>query len=245
MRARAFVAFSIAPLLLASPVFAGPASAPAFFPATARYKKMLKETRAKPLVNVEELFAFAVTAGEEIRADITKVDEAKAAGRDAKPAITALEGLVISTDEALIATPDSKFFGALAEKKGRPADKAFFKMLVATKPDGVWAAYFEQQTDVTGCMRFDLPELPSIYSGWLDFKARFPEAYTEQVLQELHGLDDALLSDCACGAKATVVAGLEAIAKALPKAPVAARLRERLNEIRDGKTKIRFQCASG
>ncbi|SRR6266568_104788 len=245
MRARTLVASSIVALLLANPALASPPSAPAAFPATTRYTKALEESRAKTHVNVEDLFALAVTAGKEILADIAKADEATATGRAAKPAITALEGLIISTEEALIANPDPNLFGALAEMKGRPADRAFFKLLVATRPDGVWATYFEQQTDVTGCIRFDLPELSSIYSGWLDFEARFPSAYRAQVQDELHGLDNALLGACACGTKATVVVGLEAVANALPKEPIAAKIKKRLDEVRNGTSNFQFQCRSG
>jgi hypothetical protein len=98
---------------------------------------------------------------------------------------------------------------------------------------------------VTGCMLFDLPALPSIYAGWLDFGRRFPGAYREQLEKEREAIDDALLGDCACGTKETVIAGLEAFSKALPEAPIAARIRTRLDQIQNGKVAVRFECHPG
>jgi hypothetical protein len=244
MRPRAACPSLAVALLLALPAQASSAVPPTF-PAAAGYVKALDQARAGGAVNVEELFTLAVAAGREIEADLSRVDEARAAGREAKPAITSLDGLSISFEEAIYAEPDPRFFAPIAARAGRPADRGFFELLAATRPSGVWPAYVAQQTDVTGCIRFDLAELPSLYRRWLDFQARFPGSYPEQVGKELRDLDQALLGTCACGDQAAVVAGLEAVAKAVPKAPIAERIRRRLGEIRAGASGIRFRCVSG
>lgn len=184
MSSRIRLAFSVVAVVAGSAV---DGAAPPAVPATTSYRKALQDSRASTLVDVEALFALAVTAGKEILADITKADEVRFRGGPAKPAITALEGLIIATDEALVAQPDPAYFASVAEMKGRPVDRDFFALLVATKPDGVWAIYWQQQTDVTGCVRFDLPELPSLYSRWVEFNARLPAAYGSQVREELKG----------------------------------------------------------
>ena len=220
-------------------------SVPPAFPACAAYRRTLDELRAGRKVNVEELFRLATAAGKEIEADITKADEARAAGADAKPALTQLEGLAISWEEAIFAKPRPDFFLTLAKSRGRPVDRTFFELLVATRPDGAWPAYLEQQTDVTGCVRFDLPELPSLYARWLAFRDRHPKAYRDEADREVRELDGWLKGDCSCGGRETVIQGLEAILRAVPRAPRSTEISERLEAIRRGTAEFRFNCHSG
>jgi hypothetical protein len=201
--------------------------------------------RAGRKVNVEELFGLATAAGKEIEADIAKADEARAAGADAKPALTELEGLAISWEEAIFAKPRPDFFLSLARSGGRPVDRAFFELLLATRPDGTWPAYLQQQTDVTGCVRFDLPELPSLYARWLAFRDHHPEAYRADADREVAELERWVKGDCSCGGRETVIQGLEAILRAAPEAPRSAEIRARLEAIRSGTATFRFNCQSG
>jgi hypothetical protein len=244
-RHRLLCAAWLAFLATASPAAAIAAAAAPAPPAAAKYREALERVRSQPGGDLEALFALAVAAGQAIQDQIVKADEAKAAGEKPPPVVTAMEGLAISTEEALYAVPDPTFFRTLAAKAGRPADKEFFELLAATRPEPAWAVYLEQMTDSAACVRFDLPELPSLYSRWLDFRRRFPAAYREAVAQELEGFDGALLGECACGKKASVVSGLQAFAKALPEAPVTARVQKRLQEIRTGKSKVQFRCKPG
>ena len=221
------------------------ASVPPAFPASAAYRQGLNGLRAGRAVSVEEVFRLATAAGKEIEADITKADEARVAGADAKPTLLELEGLAISWEEAIFAKPKPDFFLALARSHGRKQDRTFFELLLATKPDGVWPAYLEQETDVTGCVRFDLPELPSLYARWLAFRDSHPKAYQDDADRELLELDRWLKSDCSCGGRETVIEGLSAILRAAPKAPSSLDLKTRLDAVRNGEASLRFNCHSG
>lgn len=246
MRTRVVVAASLA-LLAVCPAHAARARRPSPSSATARYRSLLDDVRSrkKPSLNLEALYDAAVAAGREIEAGLTRADEATARGQTAAPGTTSLEGLAISGGEAIYAVPVPEFFRTLAEQRGRPADRAFFDLLAATRPGGVWPVYVAQQTDASGCTLFDLPELPSLYSRWLSFQARFPRAYRAHVARELGAIDEQLLGTCACGDHASVVTGLEAFVWAQPKAPISARLQARLRDIRAGAGGVRFKCRSG
>ncbi len=215
------------------------------FPATARYRTALRDARARPRVDVESLFGLASAAAKEILADVEAADEAKAAGKKAEPALTDVEGLLISTEEALFAVPDPRFFAALARRGGREVDREFFELLVATRPEGDWPIYLEQQTDFSGCTRFDLPELPALYGRWLAFRRRHEGAYREPVAEQIRLLDEQLLGDCACGTRESAVAGLRAFVHALPRAPITARLKARLQDLEAGRAQMRGECGSG
>ena len=69
---------------------------------------------------------------------------------------------------------DPKFFLSLAWRRGGPTDVSFFENYVATRSDGVWKSYRDQQTDVTGCTNFANDELVKRYSGWIKFQSAHP-----------------------------------------------------------------------
>lgn len=214
--------------------------------ATAQYKKALNEIQSQKQANVEQLFKLASAAAAEIERDIIRRDEAVAEGQSAPPVVTQLDGLVISTEEALFAKPDPRFFVEIGDTKGRRVDRAFFRLLARTRPDGAWPVYLEQQTDVTGCTRFENPALLSIYKGWLGFQEKFPAAYNAEVDKELREMESQLLtSSCACGSKASVIHGLEKISNAIPKASITLGIKKRLQAIRAGTATFRFSCISG
>jgi hypothetical protein len=234
-------------VLTAAPVrSAGQAPAPQTLSPAARYKKALGDSQSYEKVNVEQLFELAAAAAKEVEGEIIKRDEAIAQGHAAALLATQMDGLVISTEEAPFARPDPRFFIGIAEKKGRPIDRTFFELLTKTRPDGAWPVYIEQQTDLTGCTRFENPDLVSIYRGWLEFRKHSPSSYRAQVTMELRLLEDQLLtSTCACGAQASVVEGLEKIVTAFPKATITPGIQKRLQEIRAGTSPLRFNCISG
>lgn len=206
--------------------------------AVARYKKMVRRAAKAKTVAVEKLYAAAEAAAEQIEHRITTVDVPKR-----EPAVT---GLSISTDEVLFARPDPTFFADLAQRKGSKADQAFFAALALTRPDGVWAVYVDQQTDVTGCTRFDSPELIAAYRAWIGFAADHPGAYATEVATEVHGMEDVIATDtCACGTQQAVTTGLEAIVAAFPDRELGARAKQRLAELHAGTAGFRFSCASG
>lgn len=223
----------------------GAGGAKGSMPAVARYEAALSKARAQPRVNVEELYGLALGAGAEVLRDLVKVTEAQFAGRDAKPAVTAVQGLTLSWENVLYAEPQPKFFAALAREKGRPVDQAFFERLAATKPEGTWPVYIEQQTDDSGCVRYEARVVAPVYRGWLEFKQRFPKAYARAVAQELERAEHALAGTCACGKAKDVEAGLAELAKTLAGTKAGAIAKQQLEALRAGTSELRLECQAG
>ncbi len=211
-------------------------------PAVARYEAALAKARAQRSADVEELYGLALGAGAEVLRDLVKVSEAQFAGREAKPAVTAVQGLTLSWQNVLYAEPQPRFFAALAKEKGRPADQAFFERLAATKPEGTWPVYIAPQSDVSGCVRYEARVVAPVYRGWLDFKKRFPKAYPRAVAQELERAEHALAGTCACGTQGDVEAGLAELAKALAGTKAGAIAKKQLEGLRAGKGELRVEC---
>jgi hypothetical protein len=221
------------------------ASAKPAMPAVARYEAALAKARGQKSVNVEELYGLALGAGAEVLRDLVKVTEAQFAGKEAKPAVTAVQGLTLSWENVLYAEPQPKFFAALAKEKGRPADQAFFERLAATKPEGTWPVYIAQQTDDSGCVRYEARVVTPVYRGWLEFRKRFAKAYPRAVAQELERAEHALAGTCACGTRSDVEAGLAELAKTLTGTKAGAIAKRQLDGLRAGKSELRLECRAG
>ena len=71
--------------------------------------------------------------------------------------------------EPIVVRPSVDYFKSLARKQGTKADRAFFDIYSRTEPDGngPFPAYIQQQTDETGCTRFDGKLMVDLYRGWM------------------------------------------------------------------------------
>ncbi|HXH94655.1 MAG TPA: hypothetical protein VNN25_23975 [Thermoanaerobaculia bacterium] len=157
-----------------------------------------------------------------------------------------LPGIILNREEVLLAEPDPKFFLSLARRRGSAADVEFFQNYAATRPDGVWKSYTDQQTDVTGCTNFANGELVKRYGGWLAFQSTYPHAYSSVVREELAAIESEVSeSTCACSTRTEVLRELERFARMFPEAAVTARVRNRIRAIRALSSSIRFNCQSG
>ncbi|HKR62610.1 MAG TPA: hypothetical protein VJZ00_02670, partial [Thermoanaerobaculia bacterium] len=101
-----------------------------------------------------------------------------------------LPGIVLNREEVLLAEPDADFFLALARRRGNDADIAFFEAYKRTFPESVWASYLEQETDVTGCIRFGSGELVARYADWRAYRAAYPNAYRDAVAARLSDIEE-------------------------------------------------------
>ena len=157
-----------------------------------------------------------------------------------------LPGALINREETLYVTADPDFFVRRAATQGDSADRQFFGALKATRADGVWPVYVEQQTDYSGCTRFGSGALVDTYRLWSEFRNRFPRRYTTAARAEEAGVTMALTqSTCACGDAASFEQELRRFLEALPTSPINARIRERLKALREGRSDIRPSCNSG
>lgn len=214
-------------------------------PAVDAYERELAKVRRQAPGSIEPLFGFAVAAGKEVETLLARASEAAAAGRSRPVVPTEVEGLFISSEEALFAKPDARFFLALAKRNGDAQDRKFFELLTATVSEYQWPVYLQQQTDVTGCMQFDTPALPTLYKRWLSVARGEARAYKQRAVEEVESIEQWLLDDCACGDKKSVIEGLGAVLRSSPPRAFAEKVRARLESVKRGGAEVRYHCASG
>ncbi len=65
-------------------------------PALAKYQAALAKAHKQARVNGEELYALSLSAGAELLKSYLKVSQDQLAGKQAEPAVTKVQGLVLS-----------------------------------------------------------------------------------------------------------------------------------------------------
>jgi hypothetical protein len=156
-----------------------------------------------------------------------------------------LVGVVVSREEAVFVEPDVAFFGRLAAR-GDPADRAFFAALGTTYPRSVWPIYIDQQTDVSGCVRYGSGTLVSSYFTWAAVRRQHPKRYEEASGKHLDAIVRALTeSTCACSDRASVEQELTEFLRRADATDVRTRVEARLAAVRSGGADMRFRCHSG
>jgi hypothetical protein len=202
----------------------------------AKYHAALEKLQTGSKGKVEPVFLLGLTAAKQLQEELSQHD-----------VDTKLEGFSVSTEEVLYAVPKPGFFLALARKKGTPVDVAFFENLQRTfAQHDAWPVFIEQQTDYSGCMLYQAPELLAVYGGWTEFAAKHPKAYAAEVAKEISRIEEAMTRDgCACGKSAEVIAGFEAFLRTFPRASIATQVKSRLEALKAGKGDMRFECKSG
>ena len=201
--------------------------------------------RREPDVTVERVFADALalralalppqgTGGlEEISAD------------DFRALVRQLRGILVSRDEFVYAEADINFFAALARKFGGPPDEAFFAEYRRMFPANFWPSYVRQQTDESGCVEFGLGEIVARYRGWRDFAGRFPRAYRAQLSDLTADLESELTeTTCACGDADSVLRELREFQGAFPGSRIGSLVRQRIDDIEQHRSNMRFNCGS-
>lgn len=172
--------------------------------------------------------------------DIESLSESEYARLEKK-----LRGFAVNREEILFIEPKAKFFARLATSHGTPADIAFFSLRRQIKPGDVWAAYIEQQTDVTGCIRYGTGSLTRLYGQILRFRKTYPKAYVRQINEESEAvLEEFTVGTCACGSREDVIREFQSFLKAFPADKKAPAVRKRLLKIRRSK-EVRYNCQSG
>ena len=142
---------------------------------------------------------------------------------------------------------DPAFFLDLANKYGSEADRQFFSNYRLTFPAGYgWPGYIEQQTDYSGCTKYGSRALSDVYGRWVVFRDRFPGHYVQQATDIYSGVEGEFTrGTCACGDAESVVGEFAAFVARYPGDAIAPRVTQRLNEVIDGTTDIKFNCISG
>jgi len=156
-----------------------------------------------------------------------------------------MRGFMVNREEILFIEPDLKFFARLAKTRGTKTDAAFFAVMREIKPENVWTAYIEQQTDVTGCTIYGNGALTRLYGKARQFKRAYPKAYVDDINEEI----DEILTEftggtCACGGRAGVEKEFRAFIKTFPKDKNTPAIKKRLANLKKNKD-FRFNCQSG
>lgn len=156
-----------------------------------------------------------------------------------------MRGFTINREEIIFFEPVNLFFKSLAIKRGTKSDIAFFSLMRQIRPDDVWAAYIEQQTDITGCTIYAGGSLTKPYGNLLRYKSVYPKAYASEIDFELSEII-AQFSDktCACGSRASVLKEFRLFIKTFPKDKNTPRIKKRLANL-EKETDFRFNCQSG
>jgi hypothetical protein len=157
-----------------------------------------------------------------------------------------MKGFMVNREETLNVDPIPDFFLALAKRSSDQASVDFFEAYSKTKPGGGWAVYTEQQTDYGGCIRFGSRNLVNTYELWDAYKNKYPTRYTDEVRNIIHDVEFSLEdATCACGDKKSAILEFETFIRAFPNSKSSTRLRERINQITQGKSNLREHCISG
>jgi hypothetical protein len=157
-----------------------------------------------------------------------------------------LPGAIVNREEILFVEPDVDYFVKLAASLGDAADRRFFVAFKMTYPESVWPAYAEQQTDYSGCTAFGSGKLVEAYRVWSQFQTDLPNRYAGGVRRELDRVSRELAeSTCACGDPASIQSELQGFIQIFPNSPIRAKVEERLNALKTGKSDIRAGCISG
>jgi hypothetical protein len=156
-----------------------------------------------------------------------------------------MKGFVVNREEILYIEPDLKFFAQLAKTRGTKSDVAFFALMRQIKPDNVWAAYIEQQTDVTGCTRFGSGLMTRLYGKALQFKRTYPKAYRAEIDEEISDLASKFNDNlCACGDRASVLREFRLFIKTFPRDKHTPEIKKYLKNVKSRKD-FTYNCESG
>lgn len=156
-----------------------------------------------------------------------------------------MKGFSVNRQETVYVEPEPEFFIALAKRADDQVSIEFFEAYRKTKPNG-WSIYIEQQTDYSGCIRYGTMSLVDTYTLWNAYSNKYPTRYQKEVMNFIREVEDDLAEGtCACDDKKSGLREFEAFIRRHPRAKIATRLRERVNQIRQGKNDIREHCHSG
>lgn len=121
----------------------------------------------------------------------------------------------------------------------------FFSLLNEIKPDSVWAAYIEQQTDFTGCTIYGNGMLTRLYGKALKYKKAYPKVFTKHIDDEISEILQAFSeSSCACGSTNGVQKEFRLFIKSFPRDKNTPDIRKNLKDIIK-RGDFRFNCKSG
>ncbi|WP_420466424.1 hypothetical protein [Panacagrimonas sp.] len=153
-----------------------------------------------------------------------------------------LKGFVLSRGLDIFADPDPKFFRALAEKRGEPADLAFFTLMEKSIAPDYLPIYVKPQGRGV-CVRYGEDLIAPYYASWLEYQRQSPGRYKDKVTESLANVEDAIsLGTCACGEIQSVQHELSGFLNRFPTAPVNNKIRDRIEQLDKDPWKLPVRC---
>ena len=202
-----------------------------------QYDAKLKAYRAGK-TSLPELYGFAQKVSEVLKGVLEDLTEEDFSLTEQK-----MEGFSINRDEVIFAEPLPGFFENLAMTKGTKSDKDFFSIWKKTKPDGVRWAFFEPQTDVTGCNHFN-GTITDLYKSWKKYSKNYGTDYREIVDKIISGLEKNLLEeDCICDSKEAALKETANFINADLSESVKTKAKKRLADLKSN-TGVKFNCVA-
>jgi hypothetical protein len=157
-----------------------------------------------------------------------------------------MKGYIVNREEVILVEPDTRFFSTLAGKIGTAQDRLYFNFMLKVMPDGYWPVYMMQQTDVGGCIDFGKASLSTLYKEGTGILPKLTGYYRQQLDGTIEDIADQLIGGtCACGTIASVKRELQTFLEMNPKAPIAERVRARMEALQRGDHAIRENCIGG
>lgn len=207
--------------------------------------ELKKVEAARAPVSLEPLFDAADEAGAAMmklvdgdRAWIETLDDAEFTDLQ-----KTMRGMNLVRGYDIYTQPDGHWFLQLAERLGRPADIAFFKLYADFWDAEQMPKYLQLGRRATPCVRFGEGIIPTLYTEWGAYAKQYPDAYTGFTQQMLRDLEEAVaLGVCTCTDAEAVEKELRGFVKRFPQTPVANQVRERLQELKDDPERRPVHC---
>jgi hypothetical protein len=153
-----------------------------------------------------------------------------------------MRGFVINRDEVLYIEPDSKFFARLSRKLGTRKDVSFFVLKQQLRPDNVWAAYIEQETDSTGCTQYGNGSLTRLYGQAVAYRKAYPNGYRFAVNYEIEQILERFSSNiCGCGNVGAASKEFRSFVTAYPQDKNTPKIAKTMNDVLSRKN-FHFDC---
>ncbi len=144
------------------------------------------------------------------------------------------------------AEPSDEYYKALAAKKGRSVDVAFFKAMTFGQ-----RTYQKSVTDYSYCTEYGKGHIIKSFGEWSQYMKRYPNSYRDIADEQLKKATDELMSgSCVCGTKGTWRSELTSFTVMYPKSKLTLIVKHRLKSpIYAAPTgeqyPMRFNCSPG
>jgi hypothetical protein len=213
-------------------------------PGVAEYASAMKDLQtSRGKSPIEPVFEAGMQVSPQIQAILPDISESQYQEIQRK-----MQGFIVVREAFIVVRPSVDYFKNLARKQGTKADRAFFAIYSRTEPDGngPFPAYIQQQSEESGCTKFDGKLMSELYAGWMTFRTMYPDDYAAEAQGEIDSLESELLSGiCSCDNADKTTAGLQAFVKAFPGVPITPKIKSRIARIKSGKSSFRFNCHAG